>query len=638
VRQLITGLIHPVPEDPNEKLLKIKERLRSINLDENDIERVLFLFGHDGADAGLDDDEKQILINAALKGALLQAALQRPFCILVDDLHYADRESVEVLRALATGHQGNLAIFTAARPGDTERLFVEAKRKTLGPLSPSDLVEAAKGEIGATILPKPVEELLVHRAEGNPLFASELLRGIIETQVLRLNSGMWQLTGALDPSAIPDSLGQQVGARLDALSSDARLMLKYAALIGRVFPLGLVAASVDRAVDVGALARECENRGLIASLPETPGAFGFSQSAIFETVKRRLVETDAKHIHTRIADALEAGAPHDFSHPAEAMARHFFAGGQKRKAARYMKVAGERLLERGVVEPAAEHFQKATQISMELVGRGGDVADSPAAFVLELAARSAQCLNLVDAHKVESFLSPILDAIPPTRGRDQRLACLRELAEAHMKAGHPEKAERIYTEAFAAMGPRTDAGIKAQLQIGRARVREARGQLKEAATDLVTGLKEIAGAQGLQQDLMWQYLNQLGRIHLKAQMMPQAKEFFENAKTHATRSGSDVGASRATANLASTAAMMGDTALSHSLLTEALDLAKKAGDQIGVARIHYNRGRLFMVGGQKELASQELSTAKSLAEVLGWREGIAAAVQALDAIRGSVEG
>jgi len=76
---------------------------------------------------------------------------------------------------------------------------------------------------------------------------------------------------------------------------------------------------------------------------------------------------------------------------------------------------------------------------------------------------------------------------------------------------------------------------------------------------------------------------------------------------------------------------MGDPRAALPLTAEALEKAEKAGDRIGVARIHFNAGRLLIAVGEREQGAQRLRTALEQSQKLGWREGIAAAAQALEA-------
>jgi serine/threonine-protein kinase len=169
-------------------------------------------------------------------------------------------------------------------------------------------------------------------------------------------------------------------------------------------------------------------------------------------------------------------------------------------------------------------------------------------------------------------------------------------------------------------------------------VREARGDNAGATHLLLEALKRVAGGTKVaDRDLLWRVLNQLGRVHLRIGEASKAKEFFENARAQAQKVRSSVGEVKALTNLGGALGAAGDSAGAAKTFAAALELANGLGDRIDMARIEYNLGRLAISSGRREEAQARLSTALSLANLVAWREGVAAATAALDSLKARVD-
>ena len=202
-----------------------------------------------------------------------------------------------------------------------------------------------------------------------------------------------------------------------------------------------------------------------------------------------------------------------------------------------------------------------------------------------------------------------------------------------IKLSRPQDAEPLLREARTLVTGAAAPAVVAALHADLATVLEARGELAQASDELIAGFHLLGKRHVRERTLLWQYLNQLGRIHLRLNKLEQAKEFFENARAQAKQVDSLVGESRAIVNLAVLSAAK-DPSRALVLLDEASELAQRAGDHIGVLRIRYNRA-LIVRGQGDPSAAKELEAVVEGSREAGWREGEALAVQALAAQRGA---
>ncbi|MEV5721146.1 BTAD domain-containing putative transcriptional regulator [Amycolatopsis mediterranei] len=262
------------------------------------------------ADPGADQQTEQHLLFRSVAALLAAAAADRPLVLVVDDLHWADKPSLLLLRYLATAADpARLAMVVTCRDGDlagdAERTVREllrlpgARRVTLAGLGDDDLVplvESVAGRrLGATAA--AWAHAVGRESGGNPFFACELLAHLVETGC-----------SAADPAVIglPETVREVVARRVDRLGGRVPAVLACASVAGQEFDLATLAVAaggaeddvlddLDRAVDAGLLV---ERAG---------GEFAFRHALVRRTVYQRLGETRRRRLHRAVARALEAG-------------------------------------------------------------------------------------------------------------------------------------------------------------------------------------------------------------------------------------------------------------------------------------------------------------------------------------------
>ena len=127
------------------------------------------------------------LIFEALRVGLVQAASERPRLVVIEDVHWADASSLEVLATLqATSSSSPVLLITTSRPGGTSPFTDAAGRRQLGLDGLLDTAAAAvaANTLGASALPDDVAAMVVGKADGNPLFVEELTATLAESGIL----------------------------------------------------------------------------------------------------------------------------------------------------------------------------------------------------------------------------------------------------------------------------------------------------------------------------------------------------------------------------------------------------------------------------------------------------------------------
>ncbi|HLI59432.1 MAG TPA: AAA family ATPase [Solirubrobacteraceae bacterium] len=397
-----------------------------------------------------DPDTDRYRLFEAVADLLGWIAASGQLLIVLDDLHWADRPTLLMLRHLLRSPQAaGLRILGAYRTGEPGAAGLTAmvaplRREGLvrgldiGGLDRDASVELLRLRAGGTPS-AALQRALYEETEGNPLFLSELVRHLQECGIPPLQAGL----GDLRAVGLPDDVRALISRRLERLSADGLEWLRGAAVIGREFDASLLEAVLgfdeDRFLE--ALEEALEAR-LIAEAPGgRPGEarYMFSHALVRETLYAGTSAPRRLRTHHRVGLALEgraaARAAPDGTGPLAptdgeiaALAHHFTRAGDARdpeRAITYALAAGEQATQMLAHEEAAEHYGRALEVLDRTDGLGA--------------------------------------------GRERRLALLLELGEARLRGGDRVEAWPAFREAAALaleLGDR-EALIRAAIEASR---------------------------------------------------------------------------------------------------------------------------------------------------------------------------
>ncbi len=177
---------------------------------------------------------------------LVELAADRPLVLLVEDIHWAEDDLLAMLERVLRECHGSLILVTTGRPElfDRRESWGTGQRNAttlrLNPL-PAAAASRLLDEIVATELPDELRDLVITRAEGNPLFVEELVRALVDGGVLSLEGDAWVVGELPAGFSVPDSIHALLAARIDQLPPGEKAALQAAAVVGRVFWRGPVA-------------------------------------------------------------------------------------------------------------------------------------------------------------------------------------------------------------------------------------------------------------------------------------------------------------------------------------------------------------------------------------------------------------
>ncbi len=315
-----------------------------------------------------DPETERYRLFEAIAGIVRRTTRRAPLLLVIDDLHWADKPTLLLLRHLLR-HADPARLMVLGLVRDVEvrddhpltELIADLRRErrfnrlVLDGLSESE----ADALVAARLDARPSAEFvrgLLEQTQGNAFFMEEALRALLEARVLE--PGAEAQAGALESIGVPDSVADVILRRLTRVSELTREALTVAATIGPEFDLEVVQALVSAPPEqlIEAL-EEAIDAGLIAEIAEAVDRFTFCHALAREAIYGRLSRTRRLRLHLRVAQALEAGGARPV-----ALASHFFAAreiGAAQHAVHHCVLAGDEAAESLAYEDAVEHYRRA---------------------------------------------------------------------------------------------------------------------------------------------------------------------------------------------------------------------------------------------------------------------------------------
>jgi DNA-binding winged helix-turn-helix (wHTH) protein len=293
---------------------------------------------------------------------LLQEAERQPMCFVVEDLHWVDASTLELLGLLLEQLASTriLALLTF-RP-DFRVPWAMRSHFTylpLGRLSHQQTVMLMQRVAGDKPLPPEVVRQIVAKTDGVPLFIEELTRMVLESGLVKERHGQYELAGPLPPLAIPTTLQDSLMARLDRLGT-AKHVAQIGAILGREFPYTWLqaVAPMDAATLQQALTQLMDAELLLQRGLPPQVRYSFTHALIQEAAYVSLLRSTRRRYHKRIAQMLATKfSDASEAHP-ELIAYHYTQAGLQSEAIVYWQQAGQRALARSAPVEAISHVSK----------------------------------------------------------------------------------------------------------------------------------------------------------------------------------------------------------------------------------------------------------------------------------------
>jgi class 3 adenylate cyclase/predicted ATPase len=298
----------------------------------------------------------------ALVAWLVEEAEQAAAFCAWEDLHWADPSTLELLGLLLDQiPTTRLLVLLTARPEFTPSWSsrTHLTSLTLARLPRTQAAELITKVTGGKALPVEVQQQIVSKTDGVPLFVEELTKMVLESRLLRETNGHYELTGPLPPLAIPATLHDSLMARLDKLAT-VKEVAQIGAVLGREFSYDLLQAiaPVEERALQQALTKLIEAEVLYQRGERPQARYLFKHALLQDAAYQSLLKSTRQHYHKWIAQVLEERFPETSKTQPELVAQHYTEAGFLEQAILYWQQAGQQAIERSANTEAVSHLSK----------------------------------------------------------------------------------------------------------------------------------------------------------------------------------------------------------------------------------------------------------------------------------------
>lgn len=376
VIELLRSFFRINDHDSTEKIgAKVTERVLALDHSLQDIiPPLLDLFDALGPEhpfQAMDPLQHRQLTHRAVARLLLSESREHPMIVVIEDLHWSDSLTLGLLSEIVTSaDDARLLLVVSYRPEfrDAWSGQVNYSQLALDPLATDNLEELLDALLGASDGLSNLKQLMLDLARGNPFFAEEIVRSLVDGGVLEGVRGSYRLVKALSSIEVPPTVQAVLAARIDRLPAAQKRLLQEASVIGHHVPFALLQA-------ISGLS-EGELRDLLNALQTAVFLYAtrlfpdlqytFKHSLTHDVAYAGLLNRHRRSIHARIVGAIEMLYADRLNEQIERLADHALRGEIWEKAVGYLRQAGTRAAEREAYVEAVTLFEQALGALVQL--------------------------------------------------------------------------------------------------------------------------------------------------------------------------------------------------------------------------------------------------------------------------------
>jgi len=436
---------------------------------------------------------------------------KKPLVIVIEDLHWADVSTIDLLAALAKHANLPLMILGTYRPADAV-LYNQSLRDTvrelkgrglcrellLELLTATDLTKYLAGRLNGESSVDFIDGLY-RRTGGNPLFMVKLLEELIKTQALVCHDGLWCVgdsAGVLEAD-VPDSLQSLIRRHLEALSPAHREILEVASVVGMEFSAAAMTDALAKPIEeieseCDKLSTDCQfiEPGNLLTWPDDTltGCYRFQHHLYLEVINRQIAAARRARIHCKVGERLEADYGERAPEIAPILASHFEFGNDPERSLRYCWLSAEQALGRHAYSTAIGDLGSALE-KLEQMPQTTE-RDQQRLDCLNLLASTLIAVQGYYSPEVEEVVSRVLERCDTVPVSETKFNALWNLAGFHMSRGELAQSQSLIEQAaeLAKELDNPDLGLLADDMLAQQFI--ATGDFKNASEHSARGLAQ----------------------------------------------------------------------------------------------------------------------------------------------------
>ncbi|MBC8236298.1 tetratricopeptide repeat protein [bacterium] len=591
---------------------------------------------------------------------LLKAhAIQQPLIVIVEDAHFIDNISQELLTYIARNIiQSPVLLIVVYRPGlelsecESYEHYTAVELKELSEDTTSKLIQTL---VPPDLLSDQLRALIIEKARGNPLFVEGVAQSMLESGHIQQDSmlGQSQLASGRSEFEVPDELNAMVLSRIDRLPERRRNMLRIAAVAGVAFFAATLRNISPYNWEYEELYSELsvleDEAFLRLRQPSPVWEYLFWHALVQEVAYENLSFARRRELHAKVGADLENRFAENLETVYEQLAYHYFRSDERDKALEYCDKAGDKAKRLYANQAAIDYYTQAIELSsspehraslyyrigqVQLLIGNYDEAMSDFQRMQQLARRiddrgmqgeAFHSLSTIYERKGDYAQAAQMaqEAIHIGRIQDNSLLtkALRALARFYQSQGDYETARDLYTESLQIARELSDKQSIANPLNNLGNIALDQGAYEEAKqlhTESLKIRRELGDKWGIVMSL-----NNLGIIALDQGAYSEAKQLFTESLKIARELGAKWGIASILNNLGIIALDQDTYSEARHLFTESLKIERELGNKQGIAGSLNNLGKIAQYQDSYDEAKQIFTESLRIKREIGDKSGIA---------------
>lgn len=598
------------------------------------LEHLLSLKPTSAADADrfsqLDGDQLRQQIFIAVRDLLIAESERQPVLLILDDLHWADDASLDLLRfILDSVPRVPLFICGISRPVE-EGLLTQIVRQSQRRLQdshitiqlsklPEEMSEQLLYQlITISDLPPVLKEQIVQRAAGVPFYLEEILRALIDDAIIYKDGNQWRLyhEAGIASIGVPDNLQALILARFDRLDQQQRRILQVSSVIGRDFSVAMietVLSGLSGSWIEDQLSILIERGFIISKSGPHQVDYTFRHVLTSDAIYSTLLRRDRGELHGQVGEAIEGLYADRLNEYIYILARHYSWSPRLDKALYYLILAGQKSARDFINVQAREYFEQALQILPQ-------VEHEPLqAFKVNMGLGDAKVLS-GEYHNAREHYRLARNSLDVMMLDDPKndIVVSRKISKTYERQGDYDQAL-----AYLSLAQQSLDSYSTEFPIERAEVWNdigwilvRRGDFAEAGDTFRQALELVNETDAY--GVIASIYNRLGGVTYYQGEWDQAAEYLRSSISICESIGDVAGLASSSNNLANLEIDMGlyDDALDD--MKRNLQLVKSLGQVESIAVAYNNLGWLYTLRGETDGAKENLQNALDLALQIGF--------------------
>lgn len=562
---------------------------------------------------------------------LIAAEAEQPLVIILEDLHWADEASLELLAFLLELLRSKpIFVIAASRSIQDSSLgrVIGWARHNLSDRFHDIRLQNLSRDLSKQLLllllsisdlPDDLREQILERSAGNPFYLEEILRMLIDQGLIQNERGRWQVVPGAEIGAlgVPDTLKDLILARFDRLQPEQRRLLQAASVIGKDFDLPVLAAVLrsNSTLELHSLIDSLIEREFILPNPHAPDTeFTFRHVFMSDAIYATLLRKEKQSLHGQVAEIIERMYADRIDEQVEMLANHFRWSADKGRALHYLLLAGQKSVRNQIYQQAHQYFDAALGLLDQVEPSDYQVYQSQ----IGMGEVQLYLGEYPEARRHYQAALSTLEKKQETRNIAERSMVHRKIARTYERQGSYDDAQAQLETALKVLSARPEAypAEKAMIWNDRAWIDFRRGSFAEAGQLLHKALALVENSDAY--EVTASIYNRLGGVAYNQGDWERAVVYLRKSIAIRESSLDLVSLANSLNNLGLLEIEMGQFDSALATLTRGYELKVRLGQTEGIAMALNNIGWLQIQRGDLDEANRLLNSALDLAQQIGY--------------------